>query len=183
MKKVTRPEVRLRKEYETVRESFRSSVLKQKELRRIHIGPHLTFLFENHDTVLYQIQEMMRAEGIDGEPEIRHEIETYNELLGDQGELGCTLLVEIEDAAKRNELLSRWKGLPQTIYLESQDGTRIPAIFDPRQVGEDRISSVQYLRFRLGDRVPSKMGCSHPDLLAETPLTPQQTAALCLDLI
>lgn len=183
MKRVTRDEVLSRKDYEAIREKFRESVLRQKDHRRIHVGANLTFLFENHDTVLYQIQEMMRAEGIAGEPEVLHEIRTYNELLGDRGELGCTLLVEIEDAAKRNDLLSRWKDLPQTIYVETQDGTRIPASFDPRQVGTDRISSVQYMKFRIGDRVPRKVGCSHAELTTETILSPEQTAALCQDLL
>jgi hypothetical protein len=175
--------VRSRKDYEAIRGKFRDSVLKQKDQRRIHVGPNLTFLFENHDTVLYQIQEMIRAEGISGEPEILHEIETYNDLLADKGELGCTLLIEIEDAAKRSDLLSRWKDLPQTIYMETHDGARIPATFDPRQVGTDRISSVQYMKFRIGDRVPKNLGCSHPDLKMEITLSAEQTAALCQDLI
>jgi Protein of unknown function (DUF3501) len=183
MRKVSREEIRKPAEYATVREEFRRSVLAQKEQRRIHVGEYLTFLFENHDTVLYQIQEMIRAEGITGEPEIRHEMDTYNELLGDRGELGCTLLIEIDDPAKRSELLSRWKDLPGTLYLQTQSGTRVPAQFDARQVGEDRISSVHYLRFRVGDQVPHKVGCSHPEIVAESILTAEQTAALCRDLL
>jgi hypothetical protein len=183
MKKVSREEVRKPAEYAAVRDAFRQSVLSQKDLRRIHVGSYLTFLFENHDTVLYQIQEMIRAENITGEAEIRHEIDTYNELLGDRGELGCTLLIEIDDPVKRAELLARWKDLPGTLYLETQNGTRVPAQFDPRQVGEDRISSVHYLKFRLGDQVPLKAGCSHPEIAAEATLTREQIAALCKDLL
>jgi hypothetical protein len=183
MRKVTRQEVRKPAEYAAVREQFRRSVLEQKDKRRVHVGAYLTFLFENHDTVLYQIQEMIRAENITGEAEIRHEIDTYNELLAERGELGCTLLVEIDDPDKRPELLARWTGLPAAIYLETQSGARIPAIFDPRQVGEGRISSVQYLKFALGDSVPAKVGCSHPEIAAETALTPEQSAALCSDLL
>jgi hypothetical protein len=182
MRKVSREEVRSRQDYEKIRDDFRRSVLTQKEKRRIHVGDYLTFLFENHDTVLYQIQEMIRAEGISGEPEIRHEIDTYNELLGDKGELGCTLLVEIADAAKRPELLARLRGLPETLYIETQDGTRIAAAFDARQVGEERISSVQYLRFSLGDRVPRRIGCSHPAIDASTELSVEQIAVLSQDL-
>jgi Protein of unknown function (DUF3501) len=183
MRKVTREEIRKPAEYAAVRDEFRRSVLAQKEQRRIHVGDYLTFLFENHNTVLYQIQEMIRAEGITGEAEIRHEMETYNELLGDRGEFGCTLLIEIDDPAKRTELLSRWKDLPVTLYLETQNGTRVHAQFDPRQVGEERISSVHYLKFSVGDQIPQKVGCSHPDIAAETTLTAEQTAALCRDLI
>ena len=64
MKKVSREEVRKPAEYAAVREEFRRSVLEQKDKRRIHVGSYLTFLFENHDTVLYQIQEMIRAENM-----------------------------------------------------------------------------------------------------------------------
>ena len=183
MKKVSREEVRKPAEYAAVREEFRRSVLDQKDKRRVHVGSYLTFLFENHDTVLYQIQEMIRAENITNEPDIQHEMTTYNELLGEKGELGCTLLIEIDDAAKRAELLARWKDLPGTLYIETLNGTRARAQFDPRQVGEGRISSVHYLKFRLGDQVPRKVGCSHAEIAAEAVLTPEQTAALCQDLM
>ena len=183
MRKVSREEIRKPAQYAAFREEFRRTVLEQKDKRRVHVGSFLTFLFENHDTVLYQIQEMLRAENTTGEPEIRHEMETYNELLGERGELGCTLLIEIDDPAKRAELLARWKDLPGTLYIETQSGKRVPAEFDPRQVGEGRISSVHYLKFKVGDQVPAKVGCSHPEIVAETPLTPEQAAALCRDLI
>lgn len=183
MRKVELAEVLAISDYAEVREEFRASVLRQKQLRRIHLGEYLTLLFENHDTVLYQIQEMMRAEGIIGEEEIRHEIETYNELLGDAGVLGATLLVEIDDASRRDRLLRQWRNLPEFLYLVTADGTRVSASFDPRQVGEDRISSVQYLKFSVGDRVVSKLGCAHPELTLEVGLTPTQVAALSADLV
>jgi hypothetical protein len=183
MKRVSREEVRNVAAYAAVREEFRRSVLAQKDLRRIHVGSYLTFLFENHATVLYQIQEMIRTENLTREPDIQHEINTYNELLGDKGELGCTLLIEIDDPAKRAELLSRWRGLPETLYVETQNGTRVPAQFDPRQVGEHRISAVHYLKFRLGDQVPAKVGCTFPEIAAEAVLTQEQVSALCADLV
>ena len=183
MKRVVREEVRTPAEYAAIREEFRRTVLAQKDVRRLHVGSYLTFLFENHATVLYQIQEMIRAESLTREADIQHEMATYNELLGDRGELGCTLLIEIDDPATRAELLARWKDLPETLYIETQGGMRVPAQFDPRQVGESRISSVHYLKFRLGDQVPAKVGCSHPEIAAETVLNAQQIAALCQDLI
>lgn len=183
MRRVDRSEVLPTEDYAKVREDFRTSVLRQKEARRVHVGDHLTFLFENHDTVLYQIQEMIRAEGITGEVEIGHEIGTYNELLGDAGVLGATLLVEIEDAQERDRLLRQWRNLPEYLYLVTAGGERIHASFDPRQVGDDRISSVQYLKFSVGDRVVAKLGCDHPELTAEVGLTPPQVAALSADLV
>ena len=183
MNEVTSTEVRSRQDYESVRDEFRRNVIAQKQDRRIHLGPYLTFLFENHDTILYQVQEMIRTEGIDGEPAIQHEIDTYNELLGDRGELGCTLLIEISDDEERPGLLARWTNLPETIYMTTQGGERSPAQFDPRQVGTDRISSVQYLKFAIGDRILQRIGCSHPDFELEVELEPRQIAALSKDLV
>lgn len=183
MKQVSRNEVLSKADYEKVRSQFRSQVLQAKETRRIHVGNHLTFLFENHQTVLYQIQEMIRAENILDENGIKHEIQTYNELLGARGVLGCTLLVEIEEASHRAELLAKWIDLPKCIFIQTQQSKKIPAIFDERQLGEGRISSVQYLKFQLGDQVPEALVCEHPDLKERTTLTKNQIMALCTDLM
>src|SRR5204863_1912966 len=139
-----------------------------KAVRRVHIGEYLTLLFENHLTMQYQVQEMVRTERMVKETDIKHEIDTYNELLGGQGELGCTLLIEIEDPAVRKEKLAQWWRLPEKIYLKTEDGTRIRATFDERQRGEDRVSSVQYLKFDTKQRVPVAVGVDMPELQAET---------------
>lgn len=183
MNRVTPNEILSGTKYESARDEFRKRVIAQKEHRRVHLGPHLTFLFENHDTTLYQVQEMIRAEGIDEESAIQHEIDTYNELLGADGQLGCTLLIEIGDEEERARLLARWTDLPDKLYITTQDGERCPAQFDPRQVGSDRVSAVQYLKFATGDRVPLKIGCSHPDYDIEVDLDPRQIAALLKDLM
>ena len=150
--------------------------------RRVRIGPRLTLLFENHLTVRYQIQEMVRTERMVKEADIQHEIDTYNELLGGEGELGCTLLIEIEDPAVRDEKLRAWWRLPEKIYLLLEDATRIWATFDDRQRGDDRVSSVQYLKFNTGGRVQVALGVDLPGLQAETKLTEEQRQALREDL-
>jgi hypothetical protein len=183
MKRVDVSEVLPRKQYESVRDSFRKTVMQQKEERRIHLGEHLTFLFENHDTILYQVQEMMRTESIDGADQIKHEVETYNELIGERGEIGATLLIEIDDPEKRNVLLRKWLDLPKHLYLKTQQGQKVFAQFDERQVGEQRISSVHYLKFKVGDQVPVAIGSSHPELSVESALSQGQTMALCKDLM
>ena len=81
------------------------SILATKAARRVHLSPELTLLFENADTVRYQIQEMMRVERFVRESDIQHELETYNVLLGGAGELGATLLIEIDDPRRRDEVL------------------------------------------------------------------------------
>src|SRR5438105_13514793 len=121
---VERPEIVDYMTYEDLRARFRAEVMKAKELRRIHIGEYLTLLFENHLTVRYQIQEMIRAEKIVRESDILHEIETYNELLGNEGELGCTLLIEISDPALRDRKAREGWSLPETTYRVAGTGQR-----------------------------------------------------------
>lgn len=153
-----------------------------KAPRRIHVGDHLTFLFENVETVRWQVQEMMRVERIVREKDIQHEIDTYNELIGGEGELGCTLLIEIDDEAQRNVLLRRWLGLVEHLYAELEDGTKIRPTHDPRQVGTDRLSSVQYLVFPVGPKAPVALGTDHPELTTRASLSEDQRAALQADL-
>jgi hypothetical protein len=150
----------------------------------VHVGPHLTFLFENHETMRYQVLEMVRSERMVKDADIRHEIETYNEVLGGQGELGATLLVELEDEALRAEKLTQWLELPKHLYAKRADAKKAYARFDERQVGDTRVSSVQYLKFEVGAHAPVAIGCDHPDpeLRHETLLTAEQRAALQYDL-
>jgi hypothetical protein len=168
--------------YEEGREAYRERIFAIKAPRRVHVGPHLTFLFENRETIRYQIQEMLLAERIVKDAEIRREIETYNELLGGAGGLGATLLIEIESPAERAEKLTRWLELPKTIYARLEDDSRVRPTFDPRQISEGRLSSVHYLRFDLGGRVPVAIGCDLPDIAAEAVLTDEQRSALAADL-
>ena len=182
MQPVTRQELLDYQTYGDRRETIRAAVLKVKALRRIHLGPNLTLLFENRDTVRYQIQEMMRIEQIVREDAIRHELDTYNEILGGPGELGATLLVEVEDPAERAVRLAGWRGLPAHIYLWFGDGSRAFARFDAGQAGEDRISSVQFLKFPCGGRTPLAVGSDHPLLTVEARLTDEQQRALTADL-
>ena len=182
MRRVTRQELLDYQTYGDRRETFRAEVLRIKALRRIHVGPHLTLLFENRDTVLYQIQEMMRIERMVREDAIRHELDTYNELLGGPGELGATLLVEVEDPAVRAVRLAEWRDLPGRIYVRLEDRSQAFARFDPQQVGEDKLSPVQFLKFACGGKTPVAVGTDFPPLAVETRLTDAQRHALAADL-
>jgi hypothetical protein len=182
MKAVERNEIIDYVTYQAQRDSFRAEVMKVKAPRRVHIGDHLTLLFENHSTVRYQIQEMIRAERIVRESDIVHELNTYNELLGKDGELGCTLLIEIDDPALRDEKLQEWWELPDRIFLELSDGERIRATFDERQRGEHRLSSVQYLKFDTRGEVPIAVAVDLPGFGTPTRLTDEQREALRHDL-
>ena len=183
MKQVTRQEILDYVTYEEQRDKLRKKIMKIKDLRRINVGGVLSFLFENTDTVRYQIQEMVRVERIVKEIDILHEIKTYNELLGNSGELGCTLLIEIDDSEERQEKLIQWLDLPNHLYLILEDGSRIRASFDERQIGDSRLSSVQYIKFNTGGKTPVAIGSDLSLLKAETTFTVEQQKALLEDLL
>ena len=182
MKPVSRTDLVDYQTYDDMRQDFRRQAMAAKDARRVHVGPHLTLLFENTLTIRYQILEMMRTERIVRERAIRNEMETYNAVLGGRGELGCTLLIEIDDPDARARRLTEWYELPSHIYARTEDGTKVLARFDEAQRGEDRVSSVQYLKFPVQGRVPVAVGVDLPGLEAETALTSEQRAALAEDL-
>jgi len=182
MRPVRRDELLDLAAYERSRDELRAGILEAKRRRRVHVAGALTFLFENTATIRYQVQEMMRAERMTREADVRHELETYNELLGGPGELGVTLLVEIPEPAERDLRLREWLALPRHLYLRTAKGERVRPVFDERQVGTDRLSSVQYLRFDVKGEVPVAAGSDLPGLTVEAALTDDQREALRQDL-
>lgn len=182
MSKVIRDEILDYVTYSEQRDEIRARVIAAKKPRRVHVGGILTFLFENHDTVRYQVLEMVRAEQIVKEADIQHELDTYNELLGPKGGLGCTLMIEIDDPAERDRRLRELLTLPQHIHLEVEGGDKVRATFDTRQVGEDRVSSVQFLKFEAGGRAPVAIVVDHPTLEVRQGLSAEQRAALAADM-
>lgn len=182
MKKVQREDILDYVTYEEQRQTIRESAMRAKDARRIHCGEDLTFLFENTETIRYQVLEMVRAEKIVREADIRHEIDTYNELIGDAGEICATLLIEIEDIDERATKLTEWVGLPERIYLKLANGDRAFAKPDNRQNEDAKISSVQFLKFNCGAAKPVAIGVDHPKLSIEANLGEMQKAALAGDL-
>jgi hypothetical protein len=182
MKKVERSDILDYVTYEERRPEIRGAAMRAKDARRIHLGDYLTFLFENTETVRYQVLEMVRAEKIVRESDIQHELDTYNELVGGPGELCATLLIEIEDVDDRARKLVEWVGLPEKLYLKLRDGSRAYAQPDERQNEDAKISSVQFLKFVCGGQIPVAIGCAHPKNSIEIDLTGLQTAGLAADL-
>jgi hypothetical protein len=180
VKRVERSELLDYVTYVEQRETIRGSALRAKSVRRLLVGEYFTFLFENRETVLYQVQEMMRIERIVKEDDIQHELDTYNELIHSAGTIGCTLLVGIDDEALRE--LQEWMGLNEHIYAKLPDGGLARPTWDPRQVGDTRLSSVQYLSFPLGPEAPVAIGIEMPGIEAETELSDAQRDALRDDL-
>ncbi|MCA9319974.1 MAG: DUF3501 family protein [Planctomycetes bacterium] len=181
MRPVERGEILDFLSYEDVRNAIRERTMAIKEKRRVVVGGVLTFLFENHDTVRYQVLEMVRTERLVRESDIQHELDTYNELLGRDGDLGCTLLVGIADPEERDRRLREWLNLIPTLYVELEDGQRIAPTHDARQISEDRLSSVQFLKFPTSGRVPVAVGCELEELQARTVLEPWTREALAAD--
>jgi hypothetical protein len=150
------------------------------------VGDNLTFLFENRDTVRYQIQEMMRIERLQNPHEIAHEVETYNDLIPATGELSACLLIEYETPAERDVWLRNLLGLEHHIWLET-GGQRSLAKFDDRQISTDRLSSVQYIKFQLSPAQVAafprgaKIVVDHPKYPAELSLNPDQLRELSAD--
>ena len=182
MPRVTRDQITDYQTWAERRPSELKRILPIKAARRVHLGEYLTFLFENADTVRYQVQEMMRVEQIVREADIVHELDTYNELLGEPGQLGCVLLIEIPDELTRQQKLVEWLGLPEHLYIKLANGTKVYAQYDARQVGTRRLSSVQYLIFDTSGEAPVAIGSDLPELVIEQALNTEQKAALQDDL-
>lgn len=181
-------------EYERIRPEFRTRVLAEKELRRVAVGPDFTFLFENHLTLLYQVREMVRAEGIVKEDAIAHEVETYNELLPPGKGLAVTLLIEYTDPAERDIQLRRLVGMENHIKLAMEGLPEVKAKFDTRQMNDEKVSAVQYLQFPLeaahleawSGQARSggiRIVVDHPNYSYDTVLSPQSAEALERDLL
>ena len=127
---------------------MRKRVIEIKRVRRVSVGPQVTIVFENRATMIFQIEEMCRAESISTPDKIQEEIDIYNKILPDAGQLGATLLVEITDEAQIATTLERLVGLQEHVWLVV-GGERIKAEFDPDQFQADKLAAVQYLKFTL----------------------------------
>src|SRR5262245_20990190 len=152
MNKVVISEILDLAQYERVRAEFRSKIIFLKKRRRLPIGPMITFVFENHETVIFQIQEMIHAERIIGEKEIQNEIDTYNQLLPEASELAATCFIELKDPGRIRDEITRFHGMNDGESTYMQVGSdRLPGNFLSGQSDDRRISAVQYVRFRFSN--------------------------------
>lgn len=136
-------------DYERRRDEIRPAAMKARNLRRVALGLNATLAFENVETLAYQVNEMLRAERIAKEPEVRHEIETYSELLPTSSSLSGTLLIEFPEPKERAVRLAEMLGLDRHLRVEIEGAGAATAGFDQRQIDEGRLSSVQFVRFHL----------------------------------
>lgn len=147
---ITRDDILGPEQYNAVRAERRAAMVEQKKRRRLHVGPHATFYFENWDTMWYQIQEMLRIEK-GGEAQLADELEAYNPLVPKGGELVATLMFEIDDPDLRAQLLGGLGGVEDTMTMEI-DGETVSGApeTDVERTNEDgKASSIQFVHFRL----------------------------------
>lgn len=192
MKKLSFTDIKNLYEYEKIRNEFRARIMELKRDRRIEVGRQVSFIFENRDTVTFQVQEMIRAERIVEDRKVQEEIEVYNQLLPDAHELSATLLIEITEPEAIRPQLDRFQGLDreECVYFEFDGLARVPARFEAGHSKEDRISAVQYVRFRFtpeerawfaDPRVSVALVVAHPNYAERTVLHAAQRASLARD--
>jgi hypothetical protein len=179
--------------YERDRDEFRRQVIETKRRRRVALGTIVTVLFENRQTIRFQIQEMARAERLTTDAAIQEELDTYNPMIPEPGELHATLFIELTSDEQMREWLPKLVGIERSLVLVLPDGRRVANAVDPehaRQLTrEDVTAAVHYVTYRLtpdqvaafGDGVA--LACSLPAYLESIDLAPETVAELRADLL
>ena len=190
MRKVTADELLPLGAYEQVRERFRQRVIAHKKLRRVFLGPDMTALFEDHDTALLTVQEMLRAERVSAPRVVREELASYNELVPPDGALRCTLMIEIEDPDERERVRRELVGLDDRMHLALGDRV-VKAEFDAYGRFDDRVAVVRYVTFAMPDdgrallldpTVEARVVIDHPRYQATVVLSEATRRSLADDL-
>jgi hypothetical protein len=160
-------------EYEKVREDRRHRVIALKEKRRVEVGPYLSFVFENRATLLFQIQEMCRAERIIDDARIQEEIDVYSALLPGAGELSATLFIEIADKDQIKPVLDRFMGIDtgRHVWMETAGGLRMPGVFEAGHSDEEKgkLAAVHFVRFAFSNEAVKAFRSSAVDLVTDHP--------------
>jgi hypothetical protein len=177
--------------YEEVRNAERARIMALKTWRRVEVGPHATFYFENYDTMWLQVHEMLRIEK-GGAAQIEDELSAYNPLIPKGRELVATLMFEIDDPVARDTLLRALTFVETTVFMEV--GTeRIAALAETdveRTKADGKTSSVHFLHFPFTDaqvrafRDPAQrvlLGIGHARYQHMAVLTPETRQALAQD--
>jgi hypothetical protein len=190
MRKLTNADIKDLREYERERDAFLAEIISMKKKRRIALGDLMTIVFENASTMRFQIQEMARAERMLRDEQIAHEIETYNELVPDDGELTATLFIEITDTDALREWLPKLTRIQNHIAIEvageSVPGHEIDVERLTRE--EDITTTVHYLKFAFSDAQmeafgdgPVAIAVNHANYEVRVELTDEQRDELIGD--
>ena len=190
MQKVTLDEIIGLERYEKIRDEFRRRIIDLKKYRRVSVGDRVTFVFENHETVLFQIQEMLRTEYITDIDKVRFEVTVYNEMIPGDSELSATMLIEITEQALIRPELVRLIGIDQAVSLRIGSQFTIHGVFEGGRSTEDNLSAVQYVRFLLSTEARAafregqkevQLVIAHPNYNAHTVLSTETWHSLVSD--
>jgi hypothetical protein len=191
-REITRGDIIPVAQYSKERADRRRALLPTKKLRRVSVGPHATFYFENFDTMWLQVHEMLYIEK-GGEEQIADELSAYNPLIPQKGELVATLMFEIDEEVQRDRVLRQLTSIEQSAFLDVA-GEKIKASFetDVERTAEDgKTSSVHFLRFKLAPALiaafkdpakPVMLGFTHPNYGHLAVVAPEARAELAKDL-
>jgi hypothetical protein len=180
-------------EYEKVRAEMRQRIIDLKRARRVPVGRHLSFVFENRDTVLFQVQEMCRVERITDEARIQEELDVYNALLPRRGELSATLFIEITDKDQIQPVLDRFMGIDvgPTVWMQVGREFAVAGEFEAGRSDEEKgkLSAVHFVRFAFPPEAicafegsPVFLVVDHPAERGRVELSQATRAQLLLDL-
>lgn len=178
--------------YERERDEYRERIIALKRVRRVPVGPVVTLVFENRDTIRFQVQEMARAEKLLRDEQVQAELDVYNPLIPEPGQLSATLFVELTSEAELREWLPKLVGIERSVELRVGDRAVrcIPEESHEKQLTREEITaSVHYIRFELSpeevaafDAEPVVLAVDHPAYHEATPLSEETRASLSRDL-
>ncbi len=179
-------------EYEAKRSELRQHIIALKKRRRIGVGDLVTLVFENRETVLFQIQEMIRTERIFDPTKIQEELDVYNCLLPQANELSATLFIEITDSEKIQSLLDSFQAIDRNDSVSLRAGDqKIFGSFEAGHSKEDKISAVHFVRFTATSEfqtqlarvdLPAFVTILHPNYEAEAAVSPEMRREWMKDL-
>ena len=189
MKKIALDDILGFSAYEKVRQEYRQQIIDKKKSRRVAVGDKVSLVFENRDTVIFQIQEMLRAERITDLDKMREEIAVYNELIPNPGELSATMFLEIEDQTHLRDDLLKFLGIDEAVFLKV-GGHSVRGQFEEGRSKDDKISAVQYVRFPFSAEAQkefiagtrAEMAIDHANYRASAVLSADQQQSLAADL-
>jgi hypothetical protein len=178
--------------YARERPQFRAKVMAHKKDRTVHLGEHVTLLFEDELTMRYQVQEMLHAERIFEEAGIREELDTYNPLVPDGRNLKATLMIEYPDSEERRKELEKLIGIEDKVWVQVAAHERVWSIADEDldRENEEKTSAVHFLRFELSESMANALkngaslaiGVDHPRYAVAVEARPAVRDSLAKDL-
>jgi glycerol-3-phosphate dehydrogenase subunit C len=151
MAKLTHDTLMTLEAYAKARNTFRAEVMAHKMHRQVHLGDHVTLLFEDALTMQYQVQEMLRLERIFEAELIQDELDVYNPLIPDGSNWKATMMIEYPDAAERQRKLATLTGIENRVWVQASGHNRVYAIADEDldRTTDEKTSAVHFMRFEL----------------------------------